>query len=103
MIKIMKRLFQIIFIGLLLLQLTSCQPRVSSPKNIILFISDGCGYNQVDVASLYQYGQTGKQVYEQFPVKYAISTFSANGHGYDPKLAWASFDYVNQKPTDSAD
>lgn len=69
-------------------------------KNIILMISDGCGYNQIDAASLYQYGKTGVQVYEHFPVQYGMSTYSVGS--YDPSLAWSSFDYVKTSPTDSA-
>lgn len=71
-----------------------------APKNIILMISDGCGYNQIDAASYYQYGATGKQVYEQFPVKVGMSHYSVGF--YDPAKAWASFDYVKNGPTDSA-
>jgi alkaline phosphatase len=70
-------------------------------KNVIIFISDGCGYNQVDAAGLYQYGQSGTQVYESFPVQFGMSTYDAYG-GYDPNLAWESFAYVRDHPTDSA-
>jgi len=71
-------------------------------KNIILMISDGCGFNQVDAASLYQHGVTGKQVYEFFPVKYGMSTVPYGGN-YDPDLAWRSFDQVlRTEQTDSA-
>ncbi|AGL03519.1 alkaline phosphatase [Desulfoscipio gibsoniae] len=69
-------------------------------KNIIVMISDGCGYNQLDTASMYQYGKTGGQVYEHFPVKYGMSTYSEGS--YDPNLAWGSFDYVKSGATDSA-
>jgi alkaline phosphatase len=102
MSRVLKNIFQIIITGMLIFQLISCQTGSAKPKNIIVFISDGCGFNQVDAASLYQYGQTGKQIYEQFPVKYAMSTFPVNGHGYDPKLAWKDFEYVLKKTTDSA-
>jgi len=79
-------------------------------KNIIVMISDGCGYNQIDATSLYQYGKTGSQVYESFPVKLAVSTYSikkldANGsykERYDPDKAWKWFDYVKSGATDSA-
>jgi len=71
-------------------------------KNVIMMISDGCGYNQVDAASLYLYGRTGVQVYEHFPFKFGMSTYSADGHGYDPQLAWNDFDYVKSGATDSA-
>jgi len=102
MSKFLKILIQFTISGLLVFQLVSCQSGSAGPKNIFVFISDGCGYNQVDAASLYQYGQTGKQVYEQFPVKYAMSHYPVDGHGYDPKLAWESFEYVLKKTTDSA-
>lgn len=84
----------------------------SKVKNIIIMISDGCGYNQIDAASIYQYGKTGVQIYEHFPVKVAMSTYSAgdfNSDGtwkyvgsYDPKFAWSWFDYVKSGYTDSA-
>ena len=73
----------------------------NSPKNIILMISDGCGYNHVDAASYYEYGEKGLQVYEQFPVIYPMSTYSYEGE-YDSKFAWNDFQYVRRKPTDSA-
>ena len=65
-------------------------------------ISDGCGYNQIDATSLYQFGKTGEQVYEKFPVKYAMSTYPAGGDGYDPDIAWKNFEYMLNKTTDSA-
>jgi alkaline phosphatase len=79
-----------------------CGQESKKPKNIILLISDGCGYNQVDAASLYQYGETGRQIYEQFPVRLAMSTYPVDGVGYNPDSAWVSFKYVLRKPTDSA-
>jgi alkaline phosphatase len=72
------------------------------PKNIIIMISDGCGYNHIDAANLYEFGQTGVQAFENFPVRYAMSTFSADDDGYDPEQAWKHFDYVETKYTDSA-
>jgi alkaline phosphatase len=80
------------------------------PKNIIVLISDGCGYNQVDAASLYEHGRTGVQVYEQFPLRVAMSTFSmrADGSGgfvvgeYDPAAAWSDPAYLLRGYTDSA-
>lgn len=73
-----------------------------TPKNIIFMISDGCGYNQIDAASTFEYGKTGVQIYEQFPIRYGMSTYSINGSGYDSNLAWNDFNYVKNKPTDSA-
>lgn len=82
--------------------LTSTAAGKPPTKNVIVMICDGCGYNHVDAASLYQYGQTGAQVYEQFPVRYAVSTYSSDGHGYDPTAAWTQFEYVESGYTDSA-
>lgn len=72
------------------------------PKNVILFISDGCGFNHVDAASYYQFGKTGTQIYEKFPVKLAMSTHYLNGNIYDPDSAWSDFNWVRKRPTDSA-
>ncbi|MBN1437423.1 MAG: alkaline phosphatase [Sedimentisphaerales bacterium] len=74
---------------------------VSALCYIIILISDGCGYNQVDAASLYQYGQTGTQVYQQFPVQISMSTY-ADGGSYDPCYIWQAFDNVASGATDSA-
>ncbi len=70
-------------------------------KNIILLIADGCGYNHIDVTSFYQYGQSGVQIYEDFPIQFAMTTYAVGGQ-YDPNLAWQSFNYVMSGATDSA-
>lgn len=88
-------------IGLNFFHFSSCR-RALRPLNIILMISDGCGYNCFDLASLYQHGRSGAQVYDSFPVRFAVSTFSASSTPYDPQKAWASFDFVLSDPTDSA-
>ena len=72
-----------------------------APQNVIVMISDGCGYHHVDAASYYQYGKTGMQVYEHFPTRLAMSTYMYNG-GYDPASAWENFNYVENGATDSA-
>ncbi|ASO20353.1 alkaline phosphatase [Actinoalloteichus hoggarensis] len=96
--------------------------QVDGPKNIILLIGDGMGYNHVDAASLYEHGTsnhqvvvdpatgsvehlpgTASQVFESFPVQVAMSTHSANGRAeYDPVAAWSDFDWVASGATDSA-
>jgi len=88
-------------IGFTLFLCPSCR-RAPRPLNIILMISDGCGYNCFDLASLYQYGRIEAQIYDSFPVRFAVSTHSASGTPYDPQKAWASFDFVLSNPTDSA-
>jgi alkaline phosphatase len=91
----------VLAIGITLFLLFSCR-KAARPLNIILMISDGCGYNCFDLASLYQFGRTGAQIYESFPVRFAVSTYSASSTPYDPQKAWASFDFVLSDPTDSA-
>ena len=56
---------------------------IKAPKNIIVMIADGCGYYQVDAANIYRFGKTGVAIYQNFPVVYGMSTFSADGRGYD--------------------
>jgi alkaline phosphatase len=70
-------------------------------KNVIVMISDGMGYNQMLAGDYFQYGATGEQVYQGFPVRRAMSTYSYYG-SYDPLQAWGLFDYVKNAPTDSA-
>jgi alkaline phosphatase len=65
-------------------------------KNVILMISDGCGFNCFLATDYYQYGETGKQVYEKFPYKFAVSTFAAGGK-YDALRFWTDFNYLNCK------
>lgn len=69
-------------------------------KNVIVMISDGCGYNQIAATDYYQYGKIGSQVYEKFPFQSGMSTYSTGS--YNPESAWNSFNYVNSAPTDSA-
>ncbi|QEE60236.1 alkaline phosphatase [Salinibacterium sp. dk2585] len=100
----------------------TAQTDAPSPKNIILLISDGGGYNQFDAANLYESGTarnqvsvdpvTGAiersegapmQVYDEWPVQVGQSHFSANGRAsYTPEQAWGDFDWVKSGATDSA-
>ena len=95
------KITNIIFALIAIILLIAFSSFAGTPKNIILMISDGCGYHHVDATSMFEYGKTGSQIYEQFPVKYGMSTYSANGVGYDPDSIWSSFDYTRKKPTDS--
>ncbi len=70
-------------------------------ENTIVMICDGWGYNHVDAASYYQYGDSGMQIYESFPFAYAMSTYMWGGD-YDSTLAWSDFQYVTSGSTDSA-
>ncbi len=66
------------------LVLTSCQTSGShasaqaAPKNIIFFIGDGMGPEQVKAGSLFVAGATGALSFESFPVKSNATTHSAN-------------------------
>lgn len=73
----------------------------NSPKNIIIMISDGCGYDHITAAAMFKFGKPKGWAYQDFPVQYAMSTYSASS-SYDPEKAWADFDYVKTGKTDSA-
>ncbi|WP_227497172.1 alkaline phosphatase [Planctomonas psychrotolerans] len=93
-----------------------------TPKNVIVLISDGGGYNQYDAARLYATGSsyaqvsvnpyTGRvarstsvpsEVYDTYPTQLALAHYSASGRArYTPAEAWADFDWVKEGPTDSA-
>ncbi len=95
---------------------------VATPKNIIVLISDGGGYNHFDAARLYRSGSTLHQVdvdpatgaversesaesevFDDYPVQVGQSHFANNGRGsYSPEQAWGSFDWVKSGATDSA-
>ena len=72
------------------------------PKNIIVLICDGCGYNHIAATSFYQYGELETQPYDSFPIKLAMSTYSESSEGYDVELVWEDFDYLLDSPTDSS-
>ncbi|MEN6549195.1 MAG: alkaline phosphatase [Armatimonadia bacterium] len=81
--------------------LTLASLACAAPKNIIVMIADGCGFNQIEAASLYQFGRPDGWAYQQFPVKYAMSTFPSGG-SYDPAVIWSDFLACKQGATDSA-
>jgi alkaline phosphatase len=84
------------------------------PKNIIILIGDGMGYNHIKATSYY-FG-TGQQVYETFPVSLAMSHYPAkaggyyNGKptssydfsGYNTVAAWTDTAYLKKDVTESA-
>lgn len=87
------------------------------PKNIIIMIADGWGYNQIKVTDYYMDGREKSQKYELFPVQYSIchypamtGSYSDNpadsklkwSAGYNPGLAWTNFNYVMNNFTESA-
>ena len=96
----------------------------AAPKNIIVMIGDGMGYNHVDAANLFQHGETNwqidvdpatetlehqdqygqlpSQVYETFDIQMGMSHHSLNSPVYNGDDAWSDFDWANIDPTDSA-
>jgi len=80
---------------------SAVKAKAPAPKNVIVMIADGRGYNHLLAASYYQGGKADSQIYTHFPVKYAMSTYSYYCN-YDPALAWSQFDYVTSCWTDSA-
>jgi alkaline phosphatase len=87
--------------------------RPPKAKNIIVMISDGCGYNHIKATDYYA---GTKQPYETFPVVLGMSTYeyedtaakigtgtTKNLLGYDPTLMWKDFTYsAYPLATDSA-
>ncbi|HLE16388.1 MAG TPA: alkaline phosphatase [Anaerolineales bacterium] len=97
-----------------LLATSPVKAKAPAPRNVIVMISDGMSFNQNLVASYYREGKADTQVYTNFPIKYAMSTYAGAeymgappgdpcfGWGYDPARAWNEFDYVTRCYTDSA-
>jgi alkaline phosphatase len=128
----MKMLIRNILLGLILFggicgcsspakQASPCAHR-SGPKNVIIMIADGGGFNHYKSSDYYNCGRSPCQPYEDlpagaaslssialvkgeaqagFPVRLAMSTYPYGG-SYDANLAWRSFDYVDKGATDSA-
>ncbi len=71
------------------------------PKNVIIFIADGAGFNHFKSADYYRCGQTPCWPYEEFPVRIAMCTYPVLS-AYNANAAWADFDYVKKGYTDSA-
>lgn len=93
-----------------------------SPKNVIVLIGDGMGYNQVDLANTIKYGETYYQVTTGNDKKVnpsgtnasrpttgfqswdlvGMSTNWVDGPAYDPAANWTDFSWAKNDPTDSA-
>ncbi len=82
------------------------------PKNIIVFIGDGMGYNHILAANYFEHGMANAQAYEQQDwVSLAMATYSSvisisNGDtvfsgGYNPREAWENPAYIIKDYTDS--
>lgn len=77
------------------------------PKNIIVFISDGGGYNHVLATDYYLTGDSGTTPYASFSVQLGMSTYPAsyeNGGttSYNSRESWTHFSYNSDGYTESA-
>jgi alkaline phosphatase len=94
----------------------SAQPEKSlpNPKNIIILIGDGMGYNHIKATNYYM--GIGQQVYENFPVCLALSHYPAKTGensatnpgtnysftGYNTVEAWKNPTYLKQNVIESS-
>jgi len=73
---------------------------VSPPKNIILVLGDGMGYNHIEASDLFLSGSSGAQLYHQWQ-QYGISTHPGTGNGYAPDETWGNFEKALSRSTDN--
>jgi alkaline phosphatase len=88
-------------VALSLFTVPTVKTKDHTPKNVIVMLADGRGFNHLLAASYYEAGKADSQICTNFPVKYAMSTYSYYCN-YDPSLAWSDFEYVKTCFTDSA-
>lgn len=79
------------------------QIEAAEPKNIIIMIADGWGYNQIQATNYF----TGvdSTSYQKFLIKYPMSTYSlatSDSLGYNSAKAWSDDSYVKSNYTGSA-
>jgi alkaline phosphatase len=70
--------------------LALAQPAAAATaKNVLLFISDGASWGTVDMASYWEFGEKGRQPYDDFSVKLGMTTepLSDPQRVYDPDAA----------------
>ncbi len=80
------------------------QQERATARNVIVMISDGCGYGHVQATDYYL---GVRSVFEGFPVQLGVTTYpyevSLDVPGYDPALMWQDFSYcMDSVVTDSA-
>ncbi|MFW5708343.1 MAG: alkaline phosphatase [Bacteroidota bacterium] len=82
------------------------------PKNIIVFVSDGMGFNHLEATNFYTYGEEKAQVFQENDwVNFAMATYPSvisfsNGDtifstGYNPRQASQDAGYLTKDYTDS--
>jgi alkaline phosphatase len=98
---------RLVFSILVILFFNTLSAQQKTPKNIIIFIADGGGYNQMMCADFYLYGDYPKSPLASFPVQLSMSTYngSLQSQGatcYDSKKFWTDFSYGMAGFTESA-
>ncbi|HOW26874.1 MAG TPA: alkaline phosphatase [Elusimicrobiota bacterium] len=63
------------------------RPLHGAPKNVILFIGDGMGPEQIKAAGIYKNGQSGSLNFESFPHQGTFTTYSADNAVTDSAAA----------------
>jgi len=99
----MKKIVILVLISLIFLSFTNISNagnpnNKKKPKNIILLIGDGMGYNQIKSCDYY-YDQI--QAYEKWENHYWVSTYPY-GSSYNSDSVWTFYNYVKSRYTDSA-
>lgn len=69
---------------LLLAVAAAQQARAQRPTNVIFFIGDGMGFEQVKAAGMYANGAAGTLSFEAFANQAQVATFSASSGGANP-------------------
>jgi len=87
------------FFYLAALCLAECPP---APRNVIVMIGDGMGYNHVLAGGYFAYGAATGQCYRSFPFQAAMATYPGTGNGYEPLSMWQDFSYAGVSPTSSS-
>ena len=68
-------------------RLSQPSPLPRRPRVVVLFISDGMGFEQLKAASLYARGELGAMSFEQFPHAGSLETLSAHRNVTDSAAA----------------
>lgn len=104
------RFFSITLFVFVLLQFqATSQGNYTTPKNVIIMISDGWSESCIDATEYFNDGEKGKSVYRNFDVQLYMSTYPAKvskseipqnwSVGYKSYLAWSDFEYAKNGAT----
>lgn len=111
--KVFYNLLIISFFLFLSSSASSNEHNLPNPKNIIIFIGDGMGYNHILATNYYEHGKANAQIFEQDDwLHFAMATYNSildikdgdtiYAEGYSPQQAWLNENYLSKYYTDSA-